>query len=370
MSEEPEKRPGIEVNIPPMADELCIYYAEEFLMHNDRGMGHPECPERLVTTTEFLSKSPLHAAINYVRPCDALLTDVSAVHKMKYVLSVIKGDASMDTDTYFEGEGTCRAAFRAAGAAVDAVDEALKGRNFSFALVRPPGHHALPHTAMGFCIFNNAAIAAQHAISKGLKRVMIVDWDLHHGNGTELMFYDRDDVLYFSTHEYPFYPGTGALENVGIGNGKGFNVNVPLPEGCGDNDYDGAFRSILLPVILEYRPELVIVSAGFDIHYDDPLGDMKVTEGGFHNMAGLLASGAREVGANVIALLEGGYSLRHLGPSIEASIYGFCPGIAPMPEALEMEINDEKQSAHAVVSKKAIEDAMAIHGKYWTSLMK
>ena len=370
MSGEPEKRPGMEMSVRPMSDKLCIYYAEEFLMHKDQGMGHPERPERLVTTTEFLNKSPLHSAINYVRPCDVLLTDVSAVHEMKYVLSIVKGDASMDSDTYFEGEGTSRAAFCAAGAAVDAVDRALKGRNFSFALVRPPGHHALPHMAMGFCIFNNAAIAAQHAISKGLKRVIIVDWDLHHGNGTELMFYDRDDVLYFSTHEYPFYPGTGALENVGIGKGKGFNVNVPLPEGCADNDYDEAFRSILLPVILEYKPELVIVSAGFDIHYDDPLGDMKVTEGGFHNLASLVASGAREVGANVIALLEGGYSLKHLGPSIEAAIYGFCPDVAPMPVALETELKQQEIPAHAVVGQKSIENAMKTHSEYWTSLVK
>jgi acetoin utilization deacetylase AcuC-like enzyme len=285
------------------------------------------------------------------------------------VLSIINGDAKMDSDTYYN-KATCHAAFLAAGTAVDAVDGAMKGTKFSMGLVRPPGHHATRDSAMGFCIFNNAAISAEHAINKGLKRVMIIDWDLHHGNGTESMFYSRDDVLYFSTHQYPAYPGTGALIDTGFAKGRGFNVNVPLPAGCSDDDYADAFQGIMLPVMREYRPELVIVSAGFDPHYDDPLGHMKVSEVGFYIMANLVARGAREVGANIVALLEGGYSIRHLGANVEAAIYGFHPGIEQIQESLLKAMDWEPRPTHAIVGKKAIADAKHVHGKYWASLAK
>src|SRR5208337_1158343 len=226
------------------------------------------------------------------------------------------------------------------------------GRGISFALVRPPGHHALPGRAMGFCIFNNAAVGAAYAL-KSLKKIMIVDWDVHHGNGTELMFYDRPEVLYFSVHQYPHFPGTGRAEDVGRGEGEGFNVNVPLPTGSTDADYVRAFEEILLPIMGAYAPDLVILSAGYDPHYADPLGNMRVTEAGFHTMASLVKEGAKK--AHIVALLEGGYSLEHLPSSVEASLLG-----------LTGEPYDGKSGEDSTVkASECIRHALGVHKKYW-----
>ncbi len=180
----------------------------------------------------------------------------------------------------------------AAGGLLEAVDRILNPKSATrnpqsvFAFVRPPGHHAEPNRGMGFCLFNNIAIAAEYAIEKhGLKRILIVDWDLHHGNGTQKAFYDRKDVLFFSSHQYPHYPGTGSFDEVGSGKGEGFTVNAPFPSGFGDAEYLAVYERILRPIALEYKPELVLVSAGFDPYVKDPLGGMEVTGDGFGNIA-------------------------------------------------------------------------------------
>jgi len=207
-----------------------------------------------------------------------------------------------------------------AGAALTAVEEVLGGRaDNAFALVRPPGHHAEPDRAMGFCLFNNAALAAEHARAKGAGRILVHDWDVHHGNGTQAVFFARRDVLYQSVHQFPFYPGTGAAGEIGQGEGAGFTVNCPLPAGQGDADYGAAYHELFLKTAEEFHPDLVIVSAGFDPHEDDPLADMRVTERGFAAMCSAMKSVAESsCGGRILLLLEGGYSLRGLPRSVHA----------------------------------------------------
>lgn len=191
-----------------------------------------------------------------------------------------------------------------------------------FALVRPPGHHAERGKAMGFCIFNNIAVGARYLVKKhGLKKVFIVDWDLHHGNGTQHSFYGDSEILYLSTHQHPYYPGTGWYDEVGSGKGKGYTINVPLSYGMGDADYVHVFEEIVLPVARKWKPEIILVSAGFDIHHSDPLGGMTVTESGFTKMTKLLMDAASEsCEGKILFILEGGYDLSGLTNSAKAVI--------------------------------------------------
>jgi acetoin utilization deacetylase AcuC-like enzyme len=203
------------------------------------------------------------------------------------------------------------AALGAAGAVVDAVDQILDGTlDRAFCAVRPPGHHALAERAMGFCLFNNVAVAAAHAIARGLQRVLIVDFDVHHGNGTQATFYGDRRVLYVSSHAWPFYPGTGGLDEVGDGEGRGFTVNLPLPQGMGDAEYGLLYRRIVEPIGRSFDPELVLVSAGYDAHRGDPLAGMDLTQTGYRELTEVclrMAEGAAR--GRVVAALEGGYGL-------------------------------------------------------------
>src|SRR4029077_13162608 len=207
-------------------------------------------------------------------------------------------------------------------AAIGAVEAVMTGRaRNAFALVRPPGHHAEPDRAMGVCLLNNAAIAAESARRAGAARVLILDWDVHHGNGTQDTFAARDDVLYMSVHQYPFYPGTGASEEGGVGAGRGATVNCPLPGGQGDADYGVAFHDLFLPVGRAFAPDVVIVSAGFDAHARDPIGGMRVSERGFAAMgSGLMQLADETCGGKLVLLLEGGYDLPALAASVRASL--------------------------------------------------
>jgi acetoin utilization deacetylase AcuC-like enzyme len=211
------------------------------------------------------------------------------------------------------------------------VDQILDGEiDRAFCLVRPPGHHAEAATAMGFCLFNNVAIGAAHALSRGLRRVMIVDFDVHHGNGTQALFYSDPRVLYVSTHAFPFYPGTGALPEVGEGPGRGFNLNLPLPEGTGDRGYARVYREIVEEVGCAFDPELVLVSAGFDAHDGDPLACMRLTRVGYAELTAVclaVASGA--AAGRALFVLEGGYSLYGLGQASVAVVEGLLGSQAP-----------------------------------------
>jgi acetoin utilization deacetylase AcuC-like enzyme len=258
-------------------------------------------------------------------PCSPADEDVLAkVHAPAYLdylreLSADGGYLSLDTAL---NEHSWEVARLASGAACSAVESALSGEA-AFAVARPPGHHAGRATGMGFCLLNHAAVAAEYARERGAGRVAILDWDVHHGNGTQDIFYEDGEVLYLSAHQYPFYPGTGRAEEVGEGEGRGMTVNVPLPAGSGESVYAAAFAGILVPVLREFAPALVLISAGYDAHKDDPLGGMALEDSSFGRFAAALASLAREIGAAPPALvMEGGYDLDALTGGVAATIRG------------------------------------------------
>ncbi|HBI47744.1 MAG TPA: histone deacetylase [Smithella sp.] len=261
---------------------------------------------------------------SHIEPREATHKEIETIHSPSYVkfIASTAGQRSvyLDSDTATSPE-TYEIAKLAVGGVFNAIDSVIKGEvDNAFAFVRPPGHHAEKDTAAGFCVFNNIAIGAMHAILKyDLKKILIVDWDLHHGNGTQHSFYRDPRILYFSTHQYPYYPGTGSLEEFGQGEGEGYTINVPLREGAGDAAFVKIFRKVLQPVALEFKPELVLLSAGFDTHFQDPLGGMRVTPEGFAAMARILLNIAETCcQGRFVAVLEGGYHVVGLTRSVKA----------------------------------------------------
>jgi acetoin utilization deacetylase AcuC-like enzyme len=310
---------------------VALLYDSRFLEH-DPGRGHPESPDRLRAIWSDLSSRPV-AGTEVVAPREATREELARVHDAGYVEAILglRGQTgALDPDTSVS-EGSIEAALLAAGAAANAVGLVLEGRAQSaFALVRPPGHHAEKTRAMGFCLFNNVAVAAAEAHARGLTRVLCVDWDVHHGNGTQHAFEARRDLLFMSTHQYPFYPGTGHESETGTGEGKGFTVNAPLPAGCGDRDYAAVFADLFLPIAHAYRPELVLVSAGFDAHRADPLAEMMLSEEGFAALCGAVKEIADEhCQGRMVLTLEGGYDLDALARSTRACIEVLAGSWAP-----------------------------------------
>ena len=304
------------------AVSLILVASERFADHQPPP-GHPERPERAevmdVVAGEFRSRGGDVAA-------PRLVTDeqLARVHDPDYLRRIAEtaGQAlALDPDTYTSTD-TYEVARLAAGAAVDAVERVMTGTHaLALAMVRPPGHHAERGRAMGFCFYNNIAVAAAHARTVGAGRVAIVDYDVHHGNGTQHMFESNANVLYISTHQYPFYPGTGAVDEVGVGAGGGFTVNLPLAAGATDDDYRLVFAEVALPVLRQFRPDLILVSAGFDAHERDPLVNMRITTEAFGAMTMELRMVAAECCGERMALLtEGGYDLRALKGSLDAVI--------------------------------------------------
>jgi acetoin utilization deacetylase AcuC-like enzyme len=288
-------------------------YDDPVFREHDCGPGHPERPQRLDALRRGLSEDGLEGELQLLRPRQATTAELLRVHTESHVALVAstRGRSfSFDPDTH-AGPRSYEAALHAAGAAVDAVDQVLDGTlDRAFCAVRPPGHHAEADRAMGFCLFNNVAVAAAQALARGLTRVAIVDWDVHHGNGTQAIFYDDPRVLYVSSHEYPFYPGTGALSETGEGAGAGFTVNLPFPAGMGDEEYARVYREIVLPIGKSFDPELLLVSVGFDPYRGDPLAGMRVTERGFAELAAVcLALAAGAARGRTVFVLEGGYDL-------------------------------------------------------------
>ena len=252
-------------------------------------------------------------------PRAATREELALAHAETYLdaLESTRGRAVMlDADTYTSPESLDVAAL-AAGATVQAIEHALDEREVAFALVRPPGHHAERDRAMGFCLYNNAAVAAAAALKRGVERVAVVDIDVHHGNGTQWIFYDEPRVLYLSTHQFPFYPGTGAADEVGNGEGRGFTVNVPMEAGSKDEDVALVYRELIVPILAQYAPGLIIVSAGYDAHQDDPIASMRMTAAGY---GAVVDEVVHAVPAAAVALVtEGGYDLAALAACLEAS---------------------------------------------------
>lgn len=309
---------------------------------------HAERPERLHAIEDLLSKGTSPSAFIKLHPRQATLEEVVLVHPSSYyerlVHAVEAGGAQLDPDTYTTPD-SLHVALEALGGLLEVTRSVLSGdADNGFAIVRPPGHHARPDTAMGFCLFANIAIAARYAQQKfGLRKILIVDFDVHHGNGTQEIFYEDPDVMYMSTHQWPLYPGTGALSETGHGPGEGTTVNIPMPAASGDEAYRHVFEHILRPIALDFQPEVIFVSAGYDAHWMDPLAGMQLTVSGFAQIVRELLSWGRQCcGDRLIALLEGGYNTDALAHSVretlnllqqpDASITDAL-GKSPMPDA-------------------------------------
>jgi len=339
----------------PNSTKTCIIYNPDYLKHETGP--HPERKERLLSIIAYLKETGTLDKLELIYPRRANLEEIQYIHSKEYIEKARRYsqlEMPLDPDTVLSRD-SYDVALLAAGGAISAVDAVLDRFDSSFALVRPPGHHAMPERGMGFCIFNNIAIAARHAQKIGKKRVLIVDWDVHHGNGTQEAFYNDPSVLYFSTHQYPHYPGTGWLDEVGIGDGEGYNINVPLPAGTDDSGFIAAFEEILVPAALEFRPDIVLISAGQDACNKDGLAQMRMGVEGFGVLASIVKSITKEsCGGKVAAVLEGGYDLKLLARSVMAVLDVFM-GNEPEKKSYDV-------SPHV---RTRLEEVKKIQRKFW-----
>jgi len=333
--------------------------------------GHPERPERLQVIYEMLEKEEKKGLpLIRVRPRPATRDELETTHGSAYIDRVAatagKPHSRLDPDTSTSAR-SYEAALFAAGGFCELIKAVWEGHvDNGFALVRPPGHHAERDRAMGFCLFNSVAIGAHYARKNfPVERILIVDWDVHHGNGTQHEFYTDPKVLYFSTHRYGFfYPGTGAATEVGSGKGEGFTVNVPLPSSAGDGEYGTIFERILKPIALEYQPQIILVSAGFDTHSDDPLGGMEVTEKGFARMTRILMEIAGATARGRLAfVLEGGYDIEGEKRSVHAVL-------RELAQASPLDKKDllEQEKATDQRIERLILQMREVQRRYWRSL--
>jgi acetoin utilization deacetylase AcuC-like enzyme len=336
-------------------------------MKHHMGAHHPESPQRLEVIYSMLENHEMRGHFREIPVRRATRDELLLIHSPEYVDIVASTEGKeytyLDPDTQ-TSEGSYEAALLAAGGLCEAISM-VNSRELdnAFALVRPPGHHAERSRAMGFCLFNNVAVGARYAQEVlGLHRILVVDWDLHHGNGTQHSFEDDASVLYFSTHQYPYYPGTGAFNEVGTGSGEGYTVNVPLSVGFGDEEYTGLIEKILRPIALEFMPEIILVSAGFDIYSGDPLGGMSVTPAGFSGLTRSITEIADICcEGKVVITLEGGYNLQGLRDSVKEvlkTLAGFS-GTG---------IREQQAEKGTNTLDFVIQGVREVHNRYWPGL--
>jgi acetoin utilization deacetylase AcuC-like enzyme len=311
---------------PPKRMPTALLLDSVFKQHFT-GYGHPERPERLDAITSAFEREGLVKDTLRIERRRVTDDEVAMCHSREYI-GVVKRDIGRGAHNLSTGDTAVSSksldvAAEAAGGVLNAVDAVLEGRaRNAFCAVRPPGHHATPVRGMGFCIFNNIAIAARYAQKRhGIGKVLIADWDVHHGNGTQDIFYDDGSVYFFSTHQSPWYPGTGAADETGEGAGKGATMNRPFPAGSGRAEIYGAFQKDLLPAARSFKPDLVLISAGFDSRIDDPLGKFTLSDEDFADLTRLMLDLAEEhSGGRVVSVLEGGYSLSGLSAAAAAHV--------------------------------------------------
>ncbi len=344
-----------------MESRVCsrtgIVVDERYLRH-DPGAYHPEASQRLEAIYEMLETSEMRSAFTRITPRMALVEEIEMIHRSSYIARVAatagKKSTTLDPDTVTSSD-SYEVALLAAGGLLSAVDAIMAGNlGNAFALIRPPGHHAESNRSAGFCLFNNVAIAAAYArATYGLTRILIVDWDLHHGNGTQHAFYESPEVLYFSTHQYPFYPGSGSINETGRGKGEGYTINVPLPRRQGDGEFLTIYKKILEPVAVAFNPQFVLVSAGFDICAKDRLGGMmKVSPQGFAALTRVVLDIAQHCcGGRLAVTLEGGYNIEAMTRSIEAVLMEMSGWVHTSTDYLEATVKEADPSVDALIAK-------------------
>jgi acetoin utilization deacetylase AcuC-like enzyme len=318
--------PGYAAAVAPGRLKTGFLYGDIYLKH-ETGSGHPERPERLTAIVARLKQNGLLNELVALKPVPASTDWLRTVHTQEYIERVRKdcqgGSGYVDSPDSPASADSYQVALNAVGGVQSAIDAVMEGKiQNAFCAIRPPGHHALKDKAMGFCLFNNVAIAAKYIQQKHkLAKVLIVDWDVHHGNGTQAIFDEDPTVFYFSVHQSPFYPGTGSAEDKGVGKGLGSKFNVPLPAGCGDADYRKAFEERLKPAAAAFKPDFVLISAGFDAANGDTLGGMKVTPQGYAELTRIV-KGIAEASCHgrLVSMLEGGYNTEALAASVEAHV--------------------------------------------------
>ena len=303
--------------------QVGFVYDPIYLKH-DTGQ-HVENTKRLEAIMSHLEQTGLISQLTPIKPRPATIEELSLVHPEPHISHIQevtqKGGDWLDLDTVMS-TGSYDAALYATGGALKATEAVMNGEVASaFALVRPPGHHATPQQAMGFCLLNNVAVTAKYALTNyKLEHILIIDFDVHHGNGTQEAFYDDPQVLYISTHQYPFYPGTGSIEETGNGIAKGTTINIPLPTACGDAEYKQVFEQIIVPAANRFKPQLILVSAGYDPHWADELALMQVSVSGFAQMVKIIQELTDELcSGRLVFTLEGGYTLNALAASVKAT---------------------------------------------------
>ena len=297
---------------------------DKIFLEHDTGLGHPESKDRLQSILLYMQSKNYTKDLINIEAKNASEEDICKVHSIAHynkIKSLSEKKGYLDGDTPYSPK-TTDAALKGAGAGFELVDRIINRElENGMVLVRPPGHHAERDHAMGFCIFNNIAITAKYIQKKGFKKIAIIDWDVHHGNGTENTFYDDDSVLFISTHQYPFYPGSGSESDTGTGKGRGYNINIPMQRGSGISEFIKAFDNKIIPSLENFIPDFILISAGFDAHINDPLANLELTTKSYEIFTEKLMSIAKQYCENrIISFLEGGYDLKALSESVEAHI--------------------------------------------------